>query len=86
MTNERRQRMRIDLADWEGNKRYAEFNNFIVGSETNDYDLESIGSYSGTAGRYTALNYRSNIVAMLTYVDREFAFYTNFKNSNKRSK
>jgi len=47
-----RQRLRVDLADWEGNTAYAEYDNFTVGSELTKYRLASLGTYSGTAGQY----------------------------------
>jgi len=40
------------LADFEGNTRYAEFDNFAVASERDKYRLVSLGTYSGTAGQY----------------------------------
>ena len=47
------QELRIELADWDGQKRYAKYDDFKVGSEQQDkYRLISIGAYSGTAGRY----------------------------------
>ena len=51
MTSERRQRLRVDLADWEGNTAYAEYDNFIVGSAKEKYRLASLGTYSGNAGQ-----------------------------------
>ena len=50
MTSGRRQRLRVDLADWEGNTRYAEYDNFAVGSAGEKYRLASLGTYTGTAG------------------------------------
>ena len=52
LTSNTRQRLRIDLADFEGNTRYAEYNNFAVGSELTKYRLGSLGAYSGTAREY----------------------------------
>ena len=46
-----RQILRIDLVDWEGNKRYAEYDNFRVGTEADKYTLISLGKYSGDAGQ-----------------------------------
>ena len=45
--------LRVDLADFEGNSRYAEFKDFAVANEGNKYRL-TVGYYSGTAGDYDA--------------------------------
>jgi len=50
LTSDKRQVLRIDLEDWEGRKRYAEYDNFKVGSEREKYKLISIGKYTGNAG------------------------------------
>ena len=50
MTSVRRQRLRVDLADWDGSRAYAEFDNFRVGSFQEKYPLVSLGSYTGSAG------------------------------------
>jgi len=47
-----RQRLRIDLEDWEGNKVHAEYDNFKIGSELSKYRLHYVGLYSGNAGQY----------------------------------
>jgi len=52
LTCNKRQRLRVDLADFEGNTAYAEYDNFRVGSASDKYVLASLGTYSGTAGRY----------------------------------
>lgn len=41
--------MRVDLEDFEGNVRYAEYTTFKVADEGDKYRL-LIGGYSGTAG------------------------------------
>ncbi|XP_045184463.2 fibrinogen-like protein 1 [Mercenaria mercenaria] len=41
--------LRIDMGDWGGNYKYAEYEHFDVGSEGSLYKL-SVGSYKGTAG------------------------------------
>jgi len=51
MTSDKRQRLRVDLADFEGNTRYAEYDNFTVGSVQEKYTLASLGTYDGNAGR-----------------------------------
>jgi len=40
----------MDLADFEGNSAYAEFENFKVDSASAKYKLTPLGTYSGTAG------------------------------------
>ncbi|XP_001636337.2 ficolin-2 [Nematostella vectensis] len=50
MTSQRRYRVRFDLEDFEGNTRYAEYDDFRVGDEAAKYQLVSVGTYSGTAG------------------------------------
>ena len=52
LTYNTRQRLRVDLADWEGNTAYAEYDNFIVAWVREKYRLESLGTYKGTAGQY----------------------------------
>ena len=51
LTSGTRQRLRIDLADFEGNTRYAEYDNFRVDSAAEKYALVSLGTYNGTAGQ-----------------------------------
>ncbi|KAK2176617.1 hypothetical protein NP493_652g03028 [Ridgeia piscesae] len=41
--------LRIDIGDWNGETRYAEYPEFRVGPEKDDYII-SFGNYSGTAG------------------------------------
>ena len=56
MTYDKHQQLRVDLTDWEGNHRYAEYDNFKVGCENTKYKLYSVGKYSGNAGRYERLS------------------------------
>jgi len=51
-----RQRLRVDLTDWEGNTKYATYDNFKVGSAQEKYKLASRGAYNGTAGQCDAQN------------------------------
>ena len=41
--------LRMELEDWNGNRKYATYGRFRVGNEQVKYQLE-VGSYSGTAG------------------------------------
>jgi len=52
MTSNTHHRLRVDLADFEGNTTYAEYDYFIVDSEQSQYRLVALGEYSGTAGQY----------------------------------
>jgi Fibrinogen beta and gamma chains, C-terminal globular domain len=49
-SNGKRYKLRIDLGDFNDNTRYAEYDNFKVGSACSNYILTSVGSYCGTAG------------------------------------
>ena len=51
ITEQKKYTLRVDLADFEGQQRYAEYTNFAVANEVNNYTL-TVGSYSGTAGDY----------------------------------
>ena len=51
LTSNKRQRLRVDLADFEGNSAYAEYDNFRVGSARGKYRLASLETYTGNAGR-----------------------------------
>jgi len=51
LTSGTRQRLRIDLGDFEGNTRYAAYDDLQVGSAEAKYQLVSLGTYSGTAGQ-----------------------------------
>ena len=51
LTAGRRQVLRVDMVDLEGNKLYAEYDNFTVGSEAEQYKITSLGQYSGDVGQ-----------------------------------
>ncbi|XP_034100944.2 fibrinogen C domain-containing protein 1-like [Drosophila albomicans] len=40
----------ISLTDFNNETRYARYNHFIIGNETEFYELKELGSYSGNAG------------------------------------
>jgi ficolin len=46
----RRYKLRVDLGDFNGSTRFAEYNDFRIGSASDKYKLASLGTYSGTAG------------------------------------
>ena len=52
LTTDRRQRLRVDLGDFDGNSRYAQYDNFAVGPASSKYRLVSLGTYSGNASGY----------------------------------
>ena len=49
LTKEQSNTLRVDLGDFDGNTRYAQYTTFSVGSSTTEYTL-TVGGYSGTAG------------------------------------
>ncbi|XP_046861614.1 fibrinogen C domain-containing protein 1-A-like [Xenia sp. Carnegie-2017] len=49
LTSARRNKLRVDLGDWSGNKAYAEYDYFAVKNESKKYQL-SLGKYFGNAG------------------------------------
>ncbi|XP_046861518.1 angiopoietin-related protein 7-like [Xenia sp. Carnegie-2017] len=49
LTLAKRNKLRVDLGDWSGNKAYAEYDYIAVKNETHKYQL-SLGAYSGNAG------------------------------------
>lgn len=53
LTSDDNNMLRVDLEDFDGDSRYAEYNMFGVTSESDKYRL-NIGSYSGTAGNSLA--------------------------------
>ncbi|KAL9983002.1 hypothetical protein ACROYT_G005122 [Oculina patagonica] len=48
LTNSDTYKLRVDLDDWEGETKYAEYDTFAVSDEASKYEL-SLGSYSGTS-------------------------------------
>jgi len=52
LTTDRRQIIRFDMSDFQGNSAYAVYDNFKVENESLNYQLSSMGEYAGTAGQY----------------------------------
>ncbi|XP_032935387.1 angiopoietin-related protein 7 isoform X2 [Catharus ustulatus] len=50
--------LRVELEDWEGNTRYAQYRQFTLSNEINSYRL-FVGNYSGNTGR-DSLRYHNN--------------------------
>jgi len=59
MTGARQYKLRIELGDWAGNTRYAEYSLFKVSDSSDKYRL-SLGTYSGNAGSTGPFSYHSN--------------------------
>ena len=49
LTAARPNTLRVELEDWNGNRKYAKYGKFKIGDEQANYRLE-LGSFSGTAG------------------------------------
>ncbi|XP_004696540.1 fibrinogen-like protein 1 [Echinops telfairi] len=52
--------LKVDLADFEENSRYAQYKNFKIADEKNSYEL-NIGEYSGTAGDSLAADFHPEV-------------------------
>ena len=55
----RRYKLRVDLGDFNGNTRYAEYTDFKIGPAWYKYKLESLGTFSGTAGTSACIKKRT---------------------------
>ncbi|XP_046861380.1 ryncolin-1-like [Xenia sp. Carnegie-2017] len=58
LTSAKRNKLRVDLGDWSGNKAYAEYDYFAVKNESKKYQLNH-GAYFGNAG--DALSYHNGM-------------------------
>ncbi|XP_075168560.1 ryncolin-1-like [Haematobia irritans] len=67
LTNSGRCQLIIILEDWENERRYAKYDNFIIGSESEQYKLHSLGHYTGTAGD----DFSYNLGQKFTTIDRD---------------
>ena len=59
LTSGRMQTLRVDMMDWDGNTRYAEYGTFQVESADNEFRLH-LGGYSGNAG--DSLDYHNHML------------------------
>ena len=65
-TRTARTEMRIDMADFRGDKKYAYYNFFMVGNAASKFKLQVAG-YSGTAGDSISGDYSINGMAFSTH-------------------
>ncbi|XP_056143985.1 fibrinogen-like protein 1 [Lampris incognitus] len=66
--------LRINLEDFEGNQRYAEYNSFKVGPETEQYKL-TFGVYSGTAGDSLSGSFQADVSEWASHQGMKFSTY-----------
>jgi len=50
LTASQQYRLRVDLGDWDGAYRYAEYSAFSVADASDKYRLKTLGAFSGDAG------------------------------------
>ena len=53
--------LRVNLGDFEGNKRFAKYSHFRIGNEADGYRL-TVSGYTGNAGKRTAYSSYKNIL------------------------
>ena len=58
--------LRVDMADFEGEVRYAQYYSFAVASEDAKYRL-TLGSYSGNAGDYDAYLHYAVLITNIAF-------------------
>uniref|UniRef100_A0A182F2A0 Fibrinogen C-terminal domain-containing protein n=1 Tax=Anopheles albimanus TaxID=7167 RepID=A0A182F2A0_ANOAL len=56
ITKGRRHEMIVELKDFDGTYKYAHYDAFEIGSESEEYVLKELGSYDGTAGNEMRIN------------------------------
>ena len=75
ITNSGCYKLRVDLEDWNGNTRYAEYSSFRVTSEADNYRL-LLGSYSGDASASQAND------ASAGFLYQNNSFFTTYDRDN----
>ncbi|XP_074649845.1 angiopoietin-1-like [Tubulanus polymorphus] len=68
LTNQKKYMLRIDLWDWEGNRAYAEYTNFLIDDEVSQYRIH-VNGYQGNAG--DSLSYHDNMAFSAEDVDND---------------
>nr|XP_061793207.1 fibrinogen-like protein 1 [Nerophis lumbriciformis] len=66
--------LRIYLEDFDGNQRYADYNNFKVADEKDHYRL-TFGAYTGTAGDALSGNYEAGVSDWASHQGAPFSTY-----------
>uniref|UniRef100_A0A3Q0T1V1 Fibrinogen-like protein 1 n=1 Tax=Amphilophus citrinellus TaxID=61819 RepID=A0A3Q0T1V1_AMPCI len=66
--------LRINLEDFDGNQRYAEYKNFRVADEKDHYRL-SFGAYLGTAGDALSGSYQAGVSEWASHQGIKFSTY-----------
>ncbi|CAJ1057945.1 fibrinogen-like protein 1 [Xyrichtys novacula] len=66
--------LRIYLEDFDGNQRYAEYENFRVASEKDHYQLD-FGAYGGTAGDALSGNYQVGVSEWASHQGMKFSTF-----------
>ncbi|KAH8274012.1 hypothetical protein KR044_007705, partial [Drosophila immigrans] len=60
LTQSQHHELYISLMDFTNEKRYARYNNFVIGNETEFYMLKELGTYSGNAG--DSMKFHKNMI------------------------
>ncbi|BFF95779.1 ficolin-1-like [Drosophila madeirensis] len=55
ITKSQTHQLYVHIEDYEGNKRYAKYDEFLIGSENEAYQLSKLGAFTGDAGDSMAI-------------------------------
>ena len=64
ITKQRRYTLRVDLGDAGGHRRYANYDNFEIKSEEDEFKL-ILGSYTGNAGKFDVKLSKTSIFKLI---------------------